>query len=334
MASASAARSRKKGSAEEQAQMSERSERPQRSSEVSCRKIAGVVLRLCLGVGIMYWFSLRNSADTSIGIPPPSKVPVFIPVDEELPMSKCDEFLSPEEVAYLLRFADEGGGWSPRPESPEYEIPMKGFIAAAREDPIVARVEARIDNLTGIPGHPHEDIVSLARITTRGREPRGGHYPPYGLHHDSDTRPDRVWSVLVYLEVPEEGGRTIFPLVGERRKATADLTARHQELEAGLQEHFGGEESGYRRQVNMNSSLDHPMNDLLEESCRGDYGFSFLPKPGGALLFPSGNMDRETWHAGCNVLQGAKIILQKFKERPLREREEQDIPDVYQPFVQ
>ena len=79
---------------------------------------------------------------------------------------------------------------------------------------------------------PHEDIMSIARITTRKNEnkgqspgqthrrhsaegseeggrtgkrkrkrklPRGGWYPPFGLHHETDTRPHRVRTVLMYL---------------------------------------------------------------------------------------------------------------------------------------
>ena len=86
------------------------------------------------------------------------------------------------------------------------------------------------------PHTTHEDIMSIARITTRknkgpslgqspphyaegpeeGSEeggtgkrkrkrkrkrklPRGGWYPPFGLHHETDTRPHRVRTVLMYL---------------------------------------------------------------------------------------------------------------------------------------
>jgi hypothetical protein len=58
-------------------------------------------------------------------------------------------------------------------------------------------------------------MIALARITSRGAEPRGGYFTPFGLHHESDTRPNRARTVLVVLEAPEEGGRTVFPLCGE-----------------------------------------------------------------------------------------------------------------------
>jgi hypothetical protein len=53
-------------------------------------------------------------------------------------------------------------------------------------------MEDRIAAVTGIPIHPDEDIISLARITGRGNTPRGGHFAPFGLHHESDTRPNRA----------------------------------------------------------------------------------------------------------------------------------------------
>ena len=50
-------------------------------------------------------------------------------------------------------------------------------------------------------------------------------------------------------------------------------------------------------------------------------GFALKPKLGSALMFDSmrrgtSNPVKTTWHAGCNVVKGTKIILQKFKELP------------------
>jgi hypothetical protein len=62
---------------------------------------------------------------------------------------------------------------------------------------------------------------------------------------------------------------------------------------------------------------------LLEVACRGEYGVSVAPVAGMALRFehilPDGNYNTATWHDGCNVVAGSKVILQKFKELP-RER--------------
>lgn len=67
----------------------------------------------------------------------------------------------------------------------------------------------RIADATGIPVHPDEDLLSFARIRSRDNNIRHGNYPPFGLHHESDTRPNRARTVLIYLEAPHHGGRTV-----------------------------------------------------------------------------------------------------------------------------
>eukprot|EP00913_Durusdinium_trenchii_P020137 g18923.t1 len=158
------------------------------------------------------------------------------------------------------------------------ELPLAGFVEDARKDPIVARVEERIANATGIPVHPHEDLLSFTRVQSRGSKPREGYFPPDGLHHDSHQRPHRAWSMIVYLQVPEEGGRTIFPLAGPVPK-DGDLAMRH--------DLYGGKEQNYSRRAYFDVSSDHPFMDLIEESCRGEYGLSLQVSPGTAVLFPS-----------------------------------------------
>lgn len=62
--------------------------------------------------------------------------------------------------------------------------------------------------VTGVPVHEHEDAVSVSRITRRPQDvgTRGGYFPPFGLHHETDTRPHRIRTVLVYLTHVEDGG--------------------------------------------------------------------------------------------------------------------------------
>ena len=73
---------------------------------------------------------------------------------------------------------------------------------------------------------------------------------------------------------------------------------------------------------------DHPFMDLLSSACKGEYGVSIEPTPGMALQFEhilvNGSYNVDTWHDGCNVLSGAKITLQKFKELPLEQRQPGD----------
>ena len=48
---------------------------------------------------------------------------------------------------------------------------------------------------------------------------------------------------------------------------------------------------------------------------------------------------QSTWHAGCNVINGTKIILQKFKELPYSERRrevadhQREKGESYRPYI-
>ena len=280
------------------------------------------------------------------GVSGPATPPEWTPLDAtkaaNASIFSAEDFLSAAEVAHVLRLVESSGGWMPSATGGKhYEVPrVDTFEPAVRADPILRRIEERIAEHTGLPSHPHEDMVSLARITSEGSEPRGGHFPPFGLHHDTDTRPARVWTILVYLQLPLEGGFTIFPLRGAngRHRGARQKAERHDEFKSGLMQHFGGVKSDYRRHVSFDRHAVHPFMDLLEESCRGEYGVHFRPeRPGGALMFESarrgGNVpNRLNWHGGCNVLQGTKVILQKFKELPFDVRRDKSWHVEYKPM--
>ena len=46
-------------------------------------------------------------------------------------------------------------------------LPTMMAQAAVRRDPIIARLEARIANFTGIAPHEEEDMLSIAKIKSR-----------------------------------------------------------------------------------------------------------------------------------------------------------------------
>jgi hypothetical protein len=55
------------------------------------------------------------------------------------------------------------------------------------------------------PPHPDEDMLSIAKIRTRGNTIRGGYYAPFGLHHETDGRPYRASTVLI-CELSDDDG--------------------------------------------------------------------------------------------------------------------------------
>eukprot|EP00750_Incisomonas_marina_P008064 INCI15201.1.p1 GENE.INCI15201.1~~INCI15201.1.p1 ORF type:complete len:358 (+),score=48.87 INCI15201.1:92-1165(+) len=261
----------------------------------------------------------------------------------------ASHFLSEAEVDHILRVIDESGGWEASPTGgPEFELPrdLRGsFLSLVQTDPVFEAVNQRIAVQTGVRAHAKEDPFALARIRSRGNTTRGGFFAPFGLHHDSDTRPFRVRTVIVYL-TNATGGRTAFPLCGAehdrtsskdsglkstplpapvseaaRQKSHQQLHVHEADFEAGLAANFGGLSRGFSRQVSFDVNVEHPFNDIIEATCRGLYGASVDVRRGSALMFDSmlepfhdHDANPLTWHAGCNVLAGEKVILQKFKE--------------------
>eukprot|EP01062_Namystynia_karyoxenos_P020899 TRINITY_DN17925_c0_g1_i1.p1 TRINITY_DN17925_c0_g1~~TRINITY_DN17925_c0_g1_i1.p1 ORF type:complete len:361 (+),score=106.48 TRINITY_DN17925_c0_g1_i1:79-1083(+) len=251
----------------------------------------------------------------------------FVRLTPAAPLWTSDAFVSPAEAAHLVRLVDSSGGWKASPTAgPLWQVPADGerLLRAMGADPLVAELELRIANATGIPPHEDEDALSFARIHPRPG-PRGGYFLPHGLHHETDTRPNRARSVIIYLSTPLEGGRTAFPLAAGA-PADPSRAARHREFDEALQGNFGGAPEGYARQVSFDPEMDHPFNDMMEETCRGSYGASVEPRRGRAALFdhiewPADPADplryqRQMWHCGCNVVRGEKVMVTKFKELP------------------
>ena len=252
---------------------------------------------------------------------------------------EAPRFLSDGEVEHLLRLLEASGGWGASPTGgAAYGLPSDGaaYRAMMCRDPVAARIERRIAEATGIASHADEDNMSIARIRSRG----ASHFPPFGLHHDSDGRPYRSRTVIMYLTtVPEgEGGMTIFPLLyAPKGAATA---RRHAEFAAAISTHYTGRSKRWQRHVTFDPAAKHPFNTLLSAACRGRHGVAVRPRRGAAIMFEQrravdGEENDATWHAGCNLVTTTsstssssggteKVILQKFKELPLGERPERD----------
>ena len=89
-------------------------------------------------------------------------------------------------------------------------------------------------------------MLSIARMTSVSSEPFHGHFVPWGLHHETDTRPHRVRTVIVYMSDVESGGHTIFPLCGAPAK---DPKAREVQasIAQGLHSQLGDAATGFNR---------------------------------------------------------------------------------------
>ena len=180
----------------------------------------------------------------------------FVWVDEAARISTAKAFVSKAERDYILELIQkEAGGWAPSATGGAgFMAPASSsrFQAVVRRDPVIARLESRIANATGIAPHPLEDMLSAARIKSRGNALQGGYYTPFGLHHETDGRPYRAKTILLYLTAPQNGGRTVFPLISPPTDALDISTAlgqRHAEFREALASMWGAKEQSYARQV-------------------------------------------------------------------------------------
>ena len=291
-----------------------------------------------------YVFAMPEESDlASSAFPRDLHFDDFEPLDMDGNIHICENFLSYDEIDILLDLVDESGGWKSSPTGGEnFLIPHSNgntnknknknkntFQQNVRSSSVVRTIEERIAQATGIPIHPDEDMVHLANIKTHGDTPRHGNYPPFGLHHDTDTRPWRKTTVLVYLTTVLEGGRTIFPLSVPLDK-TGIIDVKMGRFQKDLQKQLHNEDQQWQRQVTFPLDSTHPYMDLIEASCHGEIGVTVQPIAGRAIMFhhlvdnDSSMPNVKMWHAGCNVVGNdeEKILLQKFKEKKVHQRDD------------
>ncbi|EDQ90272.1 uncharacterized protein MONBRDRAFT_24562 [Monosiga brevicollis MX1] len=222
----------------------------------------------------------------------------FTLLDQRCGIQIADGFVTEAEIDHILRLVSQAGGWMPSSTGgPDFMVPRTLY---GRWEQLV-RQDSVMNALE----------ARIARAT--GIKP----HP----HED-------LLSIALMR-----------PKIGMPRQGHVVPWGLHHE---GLASNFGGELQGFQRHVDFDVHYDHEFNDLLSEACQGAYGVSIEPRRGRAVLFdtqrrdaPAGQYQPLTWHGGCNVIEGEKILLQKFKEQPLEKRTytrfEQSMP--YHPHV-
>eukprot|EP01060_Flectonema_neradi_P014454 TRINITY_DN21126_c0_g1_i1.p1 TRINITY_DN21126_c0_g1~~TRINITY_DN21126_c0_g1_i1.p1 ORF type:complete len:325 (+),score=53.20 TRINITY_DN21126_c0_g1_i1:81-1055(+) len=303
--------------------MPQKKRSPSQPQEATGQHQRSMLLMATAVVVVLVAIAARNQFDDEKDIFVPAD---FTAVEEHVLTSP--NFIQKHEIEHVLRLISENGGWeASRTGNGDWLVPknQKKLASKFNQDPIIRDIELRVANYTGIQPHPHEDMLNVARILPRkeGGKIRGGYYFPHGLHHETDTRPHRSKTIIMYLKQPTSGGRTAFPLLGKRTRGAEDL-------EQDLQSQFSYHENHYSRHVSFDPTLDHPYNTHFEKTCRGQSAVSIEPKAGTAVMFhssfglnPKGDeylYNLPAWHCGCNVLEGEKIIMTKFKEVPMNKR--------------
>jgi len=96
-----------------------------------------------------------------------------------------------------------------------------GMFFKRGENPLVMEIEKRLEELTGVPVENGEGLQVLRYEVGQEYRPHNDYFdkdkPGYDQHMGNAG--NRICTVLMYLNTPEEGGATIFPDVGLRVQA-------------------------------------------------------------------------------------------------------------------
>jgi hypothetical protein len=235
-----------------------------------------LVVLVCVMVGLFY----HRYVIVPSRVPPPLPFPAeqhleeFVPLDEDGNIEICEHFLSSDEIDQVLDLMKDQNDWQESPTGGiHYQVPTQSrWNQKIQHSSIIQNIEQRIATATNIPIHVNEDMLHLANITSHGTAIREGNYPPFGLHHDTDTRPWRHKTVLIYLTTVLDGsGKTIFPLSVPLNKAGI-MDVKMGNFKKQLTKQLTNEDNNWNRQVSFPLDSKHKSMDLIEASCMGQIG--------------------------------------------------------------
>lgn len=190
------------------------------------------------------------------------------------------------------------------------------WAALETDDRLVHEVERRVGDLVGCPAHKNDGGVKLSytHYGQQGGDPRRA---PDGSHLDTNKRPHRFVTVLIYLNDVHHGGETVFPLAG---CSPALLGAATDLAEAGMH-HTQDAPKSNRLKVCAGLVDRH-----AEDAAAGKCGAKVAPRKGTACVFyginPAGAVEPASFHFGATLTKpcAGKWTIQYFKELPAEVR--------------
>ena len=130
-------------------------------------------------------------------------------------------FLPPEDCAALIEMIDRDSGRHPSGVLSDNPIP--GYRTSetsnmVRDDPLVASVDQRIWKLTGIQPEHGETLQGQRYAPGQQFKPHHDffHYAERYWEVEQNQGGQRTWTLMIFLNEPEEGGHTFFPEVNVR----------------------------------------------------------------------------------------------------------------------
>jgi len=147
---------------------------------------------------------------------------IQIPISVEAPMLRVlDGMLTEQECAELIELArprlqraltvDSDGK-----HQVDHRRTSEGMFFTLNELPLVGRIEQRLASLLGVPVNHGEGLQILHYLPGQEYEPHYDWFDPEqpGYAAITATGGQRIASVVMYLNTPEQGGGTAFPEIG------------------------------------------------------------------------------------------------------------------------
>ncbi len=147
---------------------------------------------------------------------------IGVSVSTESPeMRVLDNILTAQECAELIRLAqprlqraltvDTDGR-----NQVDDRRTSEGMFFALNELPLIGRIEQRLASLLGIPANHGEGLQILHYLPGQEYEPHFDWFDPQqpGFGKITAVGGQRIASVVMYLNTPEQGGGTAFPEIG------------------------------------------------------------------------------------------------------------------------
>lgn len=259
-----------------------------------------------------------RTLDDLCALEPLCREPLVFAVPHFLSSSECDHFA---RIGHHM-CAPSAGGLS-------LALGTCEWPPLSTSDPLLADVEARVGVLVACAPHELDGGIKLQH-THHDEKPlagtpkdkalakaKGGAATriPEGAHLDTNKRPHRHVTVLVYLNDVEHGGETVFPLAGSETDAKL-LEAARVAAESG--KHHTHDQAD---DDNVRSAL-RAINEQGERAAAGKGGRRVTPQKGTAVVFYSmgaeGAVDPATFHFGASITAPGpgKWTMQFFKELP------------------
>ena len=276
--------------------------------------------------------------------------PLLFVLDDAIPPERCEECieLASRRIApQVIAVTDDAAGTSTQkskyPVGPSRITPLSdaGKAEQATLHKLLQDIHSLVDVMLQTDSAENADFETPPNI--HYTEPSAAAGLTLGLHVDTNMKPDRFATALLYLrDVPAGGGgETIFPLAAGESSSSQEAAEPSADplADAAAQALLDGGCTHTRRLPRPEMAPDakrlcaaaqqqqqHALGGATTPSANGlttlpGRGVVVQPRAGRLVLFftksDSGEVDARSWHGGADVTHpGGKWTLQFFKEAP------------------